>query len=46
MTNADLRTDYSKYDFKDSTENYAYLSKNGLKETVEEISKLKGERVG
>ncbi|MCJ8306211.1 MAG: Fe-S cluster assembly protein SufB [Nitrosopumilus sp.] len=36
--------DYSKYDFKDSTEMYVHLSKKGLsKNTVIEISKLKGE---
>lgn len=36
--------DYSKYDFKDSTEMYVHLSKKGLsRETVIEISKLKGE---
>ena len=36
--------DYSKYDFKDSTELYVYLSKKGLSRgTVEEISKMKGE---
>jgi Fe-S cluster assembly protein SufB len=36
--------DYSKYDFKDSTELYVYLSKKGLsKGTIEEISKLKDE---
>src|SRR5690242_19107557 len=36
--------DYSKYDFKDSTDLYVYLSKKGLsKGTVEEISKMKGE---
>jgi len=40
----DMNMDYSKYDFKDSTEMYVYLSKKGLsKGTVEEISKLKGE---
>ena len=40
----DLNMDYSKYDFKDSTELYVYLSKKGLSRgTVEEISKLKGE---
>jgi len=40
----DINMDYSKYDFKDSTEMYVYLSKKGLsKGTVEEISKLKGE---
>src|SRR5919202_1826466 len=36
--------DYSKYDFKDSTDLYVYLSKKGLSRgTVEEISKMKGE---
>ena len=36
--------DYSKYDFKDSTEMYIYTSKRGLtRETVIEISKLKDE---
>src|SRR5574342_902823 len=36
--------DYSKYDFKDSTEMYVHLSKKGLsRETVIEISKLKNE---
>ncbi|HJU78725.1 MAG TPA: Fe-S cluster assembly protein SufB, partial [Nitrososphaeraceae archaeon] len=41
---SDLNMDYSKYDFKDSTELYVYLSKKGLSRgTVEEISKLKGE---
>ncbi|BDQ31405.1 Fe-S cluster assembly protein SufB [Nitrosopumilus zosterae] len=36
--------DYSKYDFKDSTELYVHLSKKGLsKETVISISKMKGE---
>jgi Fe-S cluster assembly protein SufB len=36
--------DYSKYDFKDSTELYVHLSKKGLsKETVIEISKMKDE---
>jgi len=36
--------DYSKYDFKDSTEMYVHLSKKGLsKDTVREISKLKDE---
>ena len=44
MTTEDLNMDYSKYDFKDSTEMYVYLSKKGLSRgTVEEISKLKGE---
>ena len=41
---SDVNMDYSKYDFKDSTQDYVYLSKKGLaKETVEEISRLKGE---
>lgn len=36
--------DYSKYDFKDSTEMYVYTSKKGLsREVVEEISRMKGE---
>ncbi|MDH3657130.1 MAG: Fe-S cluster assembly protein SufB [Nitrosopumilus sp.] len=36
--------DYSKYDFKDSTEMYVHLSKKGLsKETVISISKMKDE---
>ncbi|MGB1690355.1 MAG: Fe-S cluster assembly protein SufB, partial [Nitrosopumilus sp.] len=36
--------DYTKYDFKDSTEMYVHLSKKGLsKETVIEISKMKNE---
>ncbi|MDH3203473.1 MAG: Fe-S cluster assembly protein SufB [Nitrosopumilus sp.] len=36
--------DYSKYDFKDSTEMYVHLSKKGLsKETVISISKMKEE---
>jgi Fe-S cluster assembly protein SufB len=36
--------DYSKYDFKDSTEMYVHLSKKGLtKDTVKEISKMKDE---
>ena len=44
MAVTDIRMDYSKYDFKDSTADYVYLSKKGLsKETVEEISRLKGE---
>ena len=30
MANTDIRMDYSKYDFKDSTEDYVYLSKKGL----------------
>ena len=43
-TKSNLDMDYSKYDFKDSTELYVYLSKKGLSRgTVEEISKLKGE---
>src|ERR687896_2740442 len=44
MTSKELNMDYSKYDFKDSTELYVYLSKKGLSRgTVEEISKLKDE---
>jgi Fe-S cluster assembly protein SufB len=40
----DLNMDYSKYDFKDSTELYVYLSRKGLSRgTVEEISRMKGE---
>jgi Fe-S cluster assembly protein SufB len=36
--------DYSKYDFKDSTDMYVYTSKKGLSRgTIEEISKLKNE---
>jgi Fe-S cluster assembly protein SufB len=41
---SDLNMDYSKYDFKDSIDQYVYLSKKGLhRETVEEISRLKDE---
>src|SRR5713101_9680092 len=44
MTTENLNMDYSKYDFKDSTEMYVYTSKKGLsKEVVEEISRMKGE---
>src|SRR2546428_9329946 len=44
MTTENLNMDYSKYDFKDSTEMYVYTSKRGLtRETVVEISKLKDE---
>ena len=44
MTTENLEMDYSKYDFKDSTEMYVHLSKKGLsKEVVESISKMKGE---
>jgi Fe-S cluster assembly protein SufB len=36
--------DYSKYDFKDSTDMYVYTSKKGLSRgTIEEISKIKNE---
>jgi len=39
-----LNMDYSKYDFKESTEMYVHLSKKGLsKEVIVEISKLKNE---
>ena len=42
MTSEELNMDYSKYDFKDSTDLYVYTSKKGLsRETVEEISKIK-----
>ncbi|MEX0861149.1 Fe-S cluster assembly protein SufB [Nitrosopumilus sp.] len=44
MTTENLDMDYSKYDFKDSTEMYVHLSKKGLsKETVISISKMKDE---
>jgi len=44
MTTENLDMDYSKYDFKDSTEMYVHLSKKGLtKDTVREISQLKEE---
>ena len=44
MTTENLNMDYSKYDFKDSIDQYVYLSKKGLhRETVEEISRLKDE---
>jgi len=44
MTTENLDMDYSKYDFKDSTEMYVHLSKKGLsKDTVREISNLKDE---
>src|SRR3990170_8019286 len=44
VTTEDLNMDYSKYDFKDSTEMYVYLSKKGLsRDTVVSISKMKNE---
>ena len=44
MATENLDMDYSKYDFKDSTELYVHLSKKGLsKEVVESISKMKNE---
>ena len=44
MATESLNMDYSKYDFKDSTEMYVHLSKKGLsKDTVISISKLKDE---
>jgi len=44
MATENLDMDYSKYDFKDSTEMYVHLSKKGLsKDTVRAISKLKDE---
>ena len=44
MATENIDIDYTKYDFKDSTEMYVHLSKKGLsKETVIEISKIKKE---
>jgi len=44
MATENLDMDYSKYDFKDSTEMYVHLSKKGLsKDSVRAISKLKDE---
>ncbi len=44
MATESIDVDYSKYDFKDSTEMYVHLSKKGLsKDTVIEISKMKNE---
>ena len=44
MATENLEIDYSKYDFKDSTEMYVHLSKKGLtKDTVTGISRMKGE---
>lgn len=44
MATENLDMDYSKYDFKDSTEMYVHLSKKGLsREVVESISKMKAE---
>jgi len=44
MTSEELNMDYSKYDFKDSTDLYVYTSKKGLSRgTIEEISKIKNE---
>ncbi|MEO9310542.1 MAG: Fe-S cluster assembly protein SufB [Nitrososphaera sp.] len=44
MATENLEMDYSKYDFKDSTEMYVHLSKKGLsKDVIKEISKLKNE---
>ncbi|MFY9300395.1 MAG: Fe-S cluster assembly protein SufB [Candidatus Nitrosotenuis sp.] len=44
MATENLEMDYSKYDFKDSTEMYVHLSKKGLsKDVIIEISKLKNE---
>ncbi|ABK77976.1 Fe-S cluster assembly protein [Cenarchaeum symbiosum A] len=43
-TTDNFEMDYSKYDFKDSTDMYVHLSKKGLsKEIVESISKMKDE---
>ena len=39
MATENLDMDYSKYDFKDSTEMYVHLSKKGLtKDTVRAVS--------
>ena len=44
MTSEELNMDYSKYDFKDSTDLYVYTSKKGLsRDTIKEISKIKNE---
>ncbi len=44
MATENIQMDYSKYDFKDSTDMYVHLSKKGLsKETVIGISKMKDE---
>lgn len=44
MATENLDMDYSKYDFKDSTEMYVHLSKKGLsREVVESISRMKDE---
>ena len=44
MATENLDMDYSKYDFKDSTDMYVHLSKKGLsRETVTAISKMKDE---
>jgi len=44
MATEPLEMDYSKYDFKDSTDLYVHLSKKGLsKDVVTSISKMKGE---
>jgi len=44
MATENLDMDYSKYDFKDSTDMYVHLSKKGLsKDTVIAISKMKDE---
>jgi Fe-S cluster assembly protein SufB len=44
MTSEEINMDYSKYDFKDSTDLYVYTSKKGLSRgTIEEISKIKNE---
>ena len=44
MTTEELNMDYSKYDFKDSTDLYVYTIKKGLSRgTIEEISRIKNE---
>ena len=47
MTTEKMNMDYSKYDFRDSTELYVFLSKRGLSRgTIEEISRLKVSLIG
>ena len=44
MATENIEMDYSKYDFRDSTDTYIHLSKKGLtREVVESISRMKGE---
>ena len=44
---SDLNMDYSKYDFKDSTELYVYLSKKGSPgEPLKRLANLKTNQIG